>query len=133
MLPSLAETPRYDGTAPEPREGLSSGHIPHSLPCPFPNYLEPASDSKPYTSYKPHDQLKEVLVNAVGGKDAWSTLQRGEKSVVFSCGSGMTAAVGWLANEVVREQEGQSPKSAIYDEVSTVVASAETVAVLESY
>lgn len=41
------------------------------------------------------------------------------KGVVFTCGSGMTAAVGWLANEVVKEQLGEGAgKTGIYDEVS---------------
>jgi hypothetical protein len=30
----------------------------------------------------------------------------------------MTAGVGWLANEIVREVEGGRGKGAIYDEVS---------------
>lgn len=32
----------------------------------------------------------------------------------------MTAAVGWLADQVVAEQEGKTRKTALYDEVSWV-------------
>jgi hypothetical protein len=39
---------------------------------------------------------------------------------VFTCGSGMTAAVGWLANEIIRLEEGSKVKTSIYDEVGDV-------------
>ena len=110
---------RWEGAAPEPRPGLSSGHIPNSLPAPFLDYLAPPADGKPYTSFKSPAELKEVLVNAVGGKDTWNAMVKGEKNAVFTCGSGMTAAVGWLANEVIRREEGSKVKTSIYDEVST--------------
>ena len=108
---------RYQGDAPEPRPGLSSGHIPNSLPCPFNNYLSPANDDKPYTSFRPPPELKRVLVDAVGGQKQWSEVANGDRGLIFSCGSGMSAAVGWLANEVIRAEEGGKMKSAIYDEV----------------
>lgn len=108
---------RWEGTAPEPRPGLSSGHIPHSLPAPFLDYLLPSTDSKPYTSFKSPEELRKVLVGAVGGEEAWSELVKGHKNAVFTCGSGMTAAVGWLANEIIREKEGSQVKTSIYDEV----------------
>jgi len=97
---------------------LSSGHIPNSLPAPFLDYLAPPSEDKPYTSYKSPTELKHVLVNAVGGKEVWDEMVKGNKNAVFTCGSGMTAAVGWLANEVVRPEEGSQVKTSIYDEVS---------------
>lgn len=109
---------RYTAEAPEPRAALSSGHIPHSLSLPFSTYLEPSSSQKPFTSFKSADELREVLENGVGGKDKWAAVEKGEKGVVFTCGSGMTAAVGWLANEVLKEQGGGAAKTAIYDEVS---------------
>lgn len=31
----------------------------------------------------------------------------------------MTAAVGWLSDTLVRENEGKEPRGALYDEVST--------------
>ena len=110
---------RWEGAAPEPRPGLSSGHIPNSVPAPFLDYLAPPSDDKPYTSFKEPAKLKAVLVKAVGGKDVWDEMVKGDKNAVFTCGSGMTAAVGWLANEVVRPEEGSKVKTSIYDEVSS--------------
>ncbi|RXK37700.1 thiosulfate/3-mercaptopyruvate sulfurtransferase [Tremella mesenterica] len=108
---------RYTGEAPEPRPGLSSGHIPKSLPLPFTEYLIPSSDSKPYTSYRPIEELRQILVDAAGGEEAWTKLAQGEKSLVFTCGSGMTAAIGWLANELVKEARlGGAKKTALYDE-----------------
>lgn len=112
---------RWDGSAPEPRPGLSSGHIPNSLPAPFAAYLAPANDKTPYTAYKPIPELKQALVNAVGGDEVWTALEKGDRTVVFSCGSGMTAAIGWLANELVKEAEGKgAQKTALYDEASLV-------------
>ena len=53
----------------------------------------------------------------VGGPEAWKQVKEG-KGVVFTCGSGMTAAVGWVANEVVKEKLGEgATRTAIYDEV----------------
>ncbi|RSH91029.1 hypothetical protein EHS25_010205 [Saitozyma podzolica] len=66
---------RFSGEAPEPRPGLASGHIPNSLPCPFTSYLEPATDRKPYSSYKSLPELREVLVQAVGGEAKWKELE----------------------------------------------------------
>lgn len=112
------KTRRYTAEAPEPRPSLSSGHIPHSLPLPFSSYLEPSSSSKPYTSYKSAEALQSVLEQGVGGAEQWSTAEQGNKGLIFTCGSGMTAAVGWLANEVLKEKGGGAKKAAIYDEVS---------------
>ncbi len=63
---------RYTGDAPEPRAGLSSGHIPNSRPLPFQSYLSQASDAQPYTAFKPASELHDVLVEAVGGEKKWS-------------------------------------------------------------
>ncbi|OCF37254.1 thiosulfate/3-mercaptopyruvate sulfurtransferase [Kwoniella heveanensis BCC8398] len=107
---------RFTGEAPEPRPGLSSGHIPNSSPLPFLSYLNPADDKKPYTSFKSLDELKKVLVDGVGGEDKFRELLQKDQGVVFTCGSGMTAAIGWLANELLREKEGKAFKTALYDE-----------------
>ncbi|WWD18571.1 hypothetical protein CI109_103024 [Kwoniella shandongensis] len=107
---------RYTSEAPEPRQGLSSGHIPHSLPAPFVAYIDPASDKKPFSSYKSVPELKEVLAKALGGEDKFEEIQKDGRPVVFSCGSGMTAAIGWLANELIKEKEGKALKTALYDE-----------------
>lgn len=109
---------RYTGETPEPRPNLSSGHIPNSLPLPFTSFLSPSTPEKPYTSYKTPSELKEVFIEAVGGEGKWKEVENGEKAVVFSCGSGMTAGVGWLASRIVAE----GVKSSIYDEVRFVTS-----------
>lgn len=95
---------------------MSSGHIPSSLPLPFSSYLEPSSDKRPYSSLRSLDELRSILVNGVGGERAWAELA--DQPLVFTCGSGMTAAVGWLADTLVRDSEGKPPRGALYDEVS---------------
>lgn len=99
------------------RSGMPSGHIPTSLPLPFSAYLEPSNDKRPYSSLKPTDQLRNTLVDAVGGESKWKELD--QQPLVFTCGSGMTAAVGWLADTLVREEEGKPVRGALYDEVSS--------------
>lgn len=96
--------------------GMSSGHIPSSLPLPFSSYLEPSNDKRPYSSLKSIDQLRSILVDAVGGESRWQELD--QQPLVFTCGSGMTAAVGWLADTLVRGNEGKPVRGALYDEAS---------------
>lgn len=107
---------RFLGINPEPRPNLPSGHIPNSRSLPFTQYLVPASDKKPFTNYRPVSELKQALTEGLGGETVWDDIVSRDKSIVFSCGSGMTAAIGWLANELIRESEGKAPKSALYDE-----------------
>lgn len=124
---------RFTGQDPEPRPGLSSGHIPHSRSLPFGELLQSVEDGHPYTSYKSPEELRAVLVNAVGGEKAWeSLLAQGadaaggavDRELVFTCGSGMTACVGWLAAQIVAANEGRAPPPvAIYDESWTGYAS----------
>jgi len=95
---------------------MSSGHIPNSLPLPFSSYLEPSDDKRPYSTYRSIPDLKSTLAKAVGGEGEFAQLE--DKPVVFTCGSGMTAAVGWLADTLVRESEGKESRGVLYDEVS---------------
>lgn len=67
---------RFNGTAPEPREELRSGHIPNSVNLPFENLLE-------------EGQLK----NIENLKALFSKIAKPEEQLVFSCGSGITACV----------------------------------------
>lgn len=70
---------RWKGTDPEPRPGLSSGHIPGSLPVPVPELLDP--ETKTFLS---PEKLREVFK------------QRGvdpSKPVISSCGTGVTATI----------------------------------------
>lgn len=70
---------RFDGTAAEPRKGLSSGHIPHSISVPISDLLDP--DSK---TLLPAGELKTVFESK--GVDP-------AKPIINSCGTGVTAAV----------------------------------------
>jgi len=83
---------RFDGTADEPRKGLPSGHIPHSVNIPFEEVLE-------HGKFKSEAKLKKVF----------EPFMEREK-LVFSCGSGLTACIVLLASELVLS----NPKS-VYD------------------
>jgi thiosulfate/3-mercaptopyruvate sulfurtransferase len=87
---------RFAGTAPEPRAGLRSGHIPGSVSLPS----DQLSDPKTRTVL-PAAEIERRFVNAGVSRD---------KPIVTSCGSGVTACalafglhlIGW-------------PEAAIYD------------------
>jgi thiosulfate/3-mercaptopyruvate sulfurtransferase len=76
--------PRFRGDAPEPREGLRSGHIPGSKNVPFGTLL--TDDG----TMKSPDELRAVFEAA--GVDV-------TKPAITTCGSGVTAAVLSLAME----------------------------------
>ncbi|KDN52820.1 Rhodanese-like protein [Tilletiaria anomala UBC 951] len=112
---------RYDGTEPEPRPGLSSGHIPQSLSLPFPTLLNIRTAKDPrlpqgtkYTTLKDQTQLWRTVSDAVGGMEALEKLRQassgGESAATATCGSGMTAAAIWLALRQLGIQ------TSIYDE-----------------
>lgn len=94
---------RFTGTAPEPRPGLSSGHMEHSVSIPFSALLATHEGRLgPYMTLLSANELKQAMVNLLdsSGRNGEETLERilgGEQGVVASCGSGMTAAVIWLA------------------------------------
>ena len=68
---------RFNGTSPEPREGLRSGRIPGSYSLPF-GGLKTADGH-----FKPLDQLADLV--CASGIDL-------TKPIITSCGSGITAA-----------------------------------------
>jgi thiosulfate/3-mercaptopyruvate sulfurtransferase len=86
---------RFAGAAPEPRQGLRSGHIPGSRNVPFTSLLNPDGTLKPATA------LRQIFASA--GVNP-------EKPVVSSCGSGVTAGVIALALAVLGR-----PDAAVYD------------------
>lgn len=86
---------RFAGTAPEPREGMRSGHMPGAYNVPYDQLLQDDG------TLKPADELKTLFVGA--GADL------GEP-VVTSCGSGVSAAVLLLALDVLGHQQ-----TALYD------------------
>jgi thiosulfate/3-mercaptopyruvate sulfurtransferase len=85
---------RFDGTVPEPRAGMKSGHIPGARSLPFSEVLDNGR-------MLPQEKLRARL--AAAGVD-------GGRPVVASCGSGVTAAVLSLAMVVAG-----LPEAAIYD------------------
>ncbi|MFT5165900.1 MAG: thiosulfate/3-mercaptopyruvate sulfurtransferase [Saprospiraceae bacterium] len=74
---------RFDGTAPEPRKGLQSGHIPGSLNIPFQKVLD-------HGKYKSKAELLEIF----------NDLKLGDQPLIFTCGSGITACILYLAGEL---------------------------------
>jgi thiosulfate/3-mercaptopyruvate sulfurtransferase len=86
---------RYRGEAPEPREGLRSGHIPGSKNVPYTSLLNEDM------TMKDPDALRAIL--AAAGVDM-------TKPVITSCGSGVTAAVINLALERIGKTD-----HALYD------------------
>ena len=109
---------RFTGEDPEPRPGLSSGHIPNSFSLPFTTFLQTntytpdgQSENKTYTTFLPPNELLKVLTTAVGPANAQAVVE-GRRSVIASCGSGMTAGVIWLALRILGAE-----RVGIYDEV----------------
>jgi thiosulfate/3-mercaptopyruvate sulfurtransferase len=86
---------RFEGTAPEPRKGLRSGHIPGSRNVPFQSLLNPDG------TLRPAAELRAIFAKA--GIDTG-------KPVVASCGSGVTAGVIALALAILGR-----PDAAVYD------------------
>jgi thiosulfate/3-mercaptopyruvate sulfurtransferase len=85
---------RFSGAAPEPRPGLSSGHMPGATSLPFTELVEQGRLKDP-------TQLREIF--AAKGIDT-------RQPITTTCGSGVTAAVLSLALEIL-----DAPKVALYD------------------
>ncbi|MFN3350564.1 3-mercaptopyruvate sulfurtransferase [Pseudorhodoplanes sp.] len=85
---------RFAGTAPEPRPGLKSGHMPGALNLPWETIVEDGRLVAP-------DRIRSAFEGA--GIDV-------DKPVVTTCGSGVSAAILWLALDAL----GKEPK-ALYD------------------
>lgn len=84
---------RFKGIVPEPREGLRRGKIVNSINLPYTKVLNNGKF-----------QNKEYL------KLLFKFLEKEERNIVFSCGSGITACVVYLASEIILK----NPK-AVYD------------------
>ncbi len=74
---------RFNGTEPEPRPGLKSGHMPNSVNLP---YAQVVTDG----FMLPLAELDTVF----------SKLVNKEQNLIFSCGSGVTACITALAAEL---------------------------------
>ena len=80
---------RFNGTAPEPRPGLSSGHMPGATSLPFTELIE---DGR----LKPAEKLRELFLTKQ------INLQQ---PITTTCGSGVTAAVIALGLEIAGAQD----------------------------
>lgn len=90
---------RWSGRDPEPRKGLSSGHMPGSINVPVPELLDPETKA-----FLPAEELRRVFESK--GVDA-------NRPVISSCGTGVTAAV---IDAALREAGyGDEGKRRIYD------------------
>lgn len=75
---------RFHGTDPEPRPGLSSGHVPGSLSVPFSDVIDP----KNFNKFK----SKEELLKVFGERGVTPDSVRKEgKKIITMCGTGVTA------------------------------------------
>jgi thiosulfate/3-mercaptopyruvate sulfurtransferase len=79
---------RFAGTAPEPRKGLSSGHVPRSQSLPFKDVLDGGK-------MKSKSELKKIFESKISG----------DEPIIFSCGSGLTACITLLAADQVLDNE----------------------------
>lgn len=70
---------RWAGTDPEPRKGLSSGHMPGSISVPFTDLLDPSTKAM---------KSKEELLALFNERGVDFT-----RPIITSCGTGVTAAV----------------------------------------
>jgi thiosulfate/3-mercaptopyruvate sulfurtransferase len=98
---------------PEPRPGLSSGHMPNSFSLPFNLFLQKHSSKQgsEYTTFLTPSEIQNALEAAVGRAEVERIL-KGERPVITSCGSGMTAGVLWLGLQLLGAQ-----RIGLYDEV----------------
>lgn len=85
---------RFRGEAPEPRPGVRAGHIPGSRNLPFTEIVRDGRLAEPAA-------IRDAFASA--GVDP-------DKPVVTSCGSGVSAAILWLALESIGK-----PPAALYD------------------
>jgi thiosulfate/3-mercaptopyruvate sulfurtransferase len=92
ILDARAEN-RFNGSVPEPRENMASGHIPGAINFPYKKVLNNGK-------MLPKSALKKIIKEL--GVD--------EKELIFTCGSGVTACIILLATALVID----NPKT-LYD------------------
>jgi len=96
--------PRFTGEAPEPREGMRSGHAPGCDNIPFLSVLDLGSMGTPV---EPEGDAKEKFTMQLKTTEELAKifetkgLDLSKDEFVISCGSGMTAAIVGLAAEIV--------------------------------
>ncbi|WP_042412707.1 sulfurtransferase [Streptacidiphilus anmyonensis] len=85
---------RFHGSAPEPRPGLRSGHMPGAVNLPFTAVQDDCG------FLLPRDALRARFVEALGAAASAPAATAEPKRLLFSCGSGVTACVLALAATV---------------------------------
>lgn len=90
---------RFTGKDPEPRPGMSSGHMPGAINIPFDAVLDPETKA-----YLPKDQLKKVFEER--GVDP-------SRPIISSCGTGVTACV--IETALDEADIGDPAKRMVYD------------------
>jgi len=90
---------RWAGTEPEPRPGLSSGHMPGSISVPVGELLDPKTKA-----FLPAAELRKVFESK--GIDP-------QKPIITSCGTGVTAAV--IEAALSETEYGDEKKRKLYD------------------
>lgn len=87
--------------------------MPNSYSVPFNLFLQKhkTKDGREYTSFLPASDVRRIL-NDTFGETETEKIICGERSVITSCGSGMTAGVLWLGLQLLG-----APHISLYDEV----------------
>lgn len=79
---------RFDGTGPEPRKDLQSGHIPNTISLPFTEMLD--SEKK---TFKSKEELVELFKNKFGLDFKKPDFLKNKKGIIVMCGSGVTSII----------------------------------------
>lgn len=90
---------RFTGKDPEPRPGLSSGHMPGSINIPFDIVLDQETKA-----FLPKDKLKKIFEEK--GVDP-------TRPIISSCGTGVTACV--IDTALTESEYGPTEKRMVYD------------------
>ena len=87
--------------------------MPQSFSLSFHNLLsKPSTTTPPYQTLLANSELNKVFQDSIGDTELAKILE-GERVATTTCGSGMSAAIVWLAL-----QELGAKRVALYDEVS---------------
>ena len=79
---------RFEGKVAEPRKGIRSGHIPHSMNLPFSDLM-----------------INGLLLPKKALKEKFKKINAQDKPMIMSCGSGVTACVLALTAEICGYQQ----------------------------
>lgn len=97
---------------------MSSGHMPFSYSLPFNKLLaeQTSSAGATYTTLRTPDELRSIVKESLASSGENIDELLSTRGFVNTCGSGMTAAIIWLALQQI------GVGSALYDEVSILLS-----------